>query len=63
MTDESELDYLQRRAAEELDYADVAADPIAAEIHRRMGLLYAKKVAELGHQQHLEIVPPSAAVA
>ena len=60
MTNESELEYLQRRAAEELACADVATDAIAAEVHLRMGLLYSNRAAELCNQQDMEIVPPTA---
>lgn len=48
MTKESELDFLLRRAAQELDYADLCRDPAVAAIHREMALMYAKRIADCG---------------
>ena len=44
---ENEIDYLRRRAAEELAAADDCADLAAARIHRSLSALYASKVDEL----------------
>ena len=46
---ETEIDYARRRTAEELDRADRCSDPDAAQVHRRLAVLYANMVAEL-HQ-------------
>lgn len=51
---ESEIDYARRRTAEELDRADRCADPNAANVHRRLAVLYANMVAELHHLTPLE---------
>ena len=63
MDRETELDFLLRRATEEIENADLCSDPVAAQIHRRMAVLYANRVAALGHHQHLEIVPQRLASA
>ena len=44
---ESEIDYARRRTAEELDRADRCSDPNAAQVHRRLAILYANMVAEM----------------
>ena len=44
---ESELEYLRRRTAEELDIADRSPLLVAADVHRRLAMLYASRVAEL----------------
>lgn len=46
---ESEIDYARRRTAEELDRSDSCSDPNAAQVHRRLAVLYANMVAELRH--------------
>ena len=51
---ESEIDYARRRTAEELDRADRCSDPNAAQVHRRLAILYANMVAELHHLTPLE---------
>jgi hypothetical protein len=53
---ESELEYLRRRTAEELDIAERSNVLVAAEVHRRLAMLYATRVAEMRHVPHLEIV-------
>jgi hypothetical protein len=55
---ESELEFLRRRTAEELDIADSSDVLVAAEVHRRLALLYASRVAEMRQVPHLEIVEP-----
>lgn len=52
---ESEIDYARRRTAEELDRAERCSDPSAAQIHRRLAILYANMVAELKQLTPLEI--------
>lgn len=52
---ESEIDYARRRTAEELDRAERSSDPNAANIHRRLAVLYANMVAELHHLTPLEL--------
>ena len=52
---ESEIDYARRRTAEELDRADGCSDPNAAQIHRRLAILYANMVAELRHLTPFEV--------
>ena len=52
---ESEIDYARRRTAEELDRADSCSDPNAAQIHRRLAILYANMVAELRHLTPFEV--------
>ena len=52
---ESEIDYARRRTAEELDRSDRCSDPNAAHIHRRLAILYANMVAELGHLTPFEV--------
>ena len=42
---ESELEFLRRRTAEELDIADRTDVLVASEVHRRLALLYASRVA------------------
>ena len=44
---ESNLDYLRRRAAEEAQRGEACTEPNIAAIHRRMGVLYADRVATL----------------
>ena len=55
---ESELEFLRRRTAEELDIADRTDVLVASEVHRRLALLYASRVAEMRQVPHLEIVEP-----
>ena len=52
---ESEIDYARRRTAEELDRAERCSDPSAAQIHRRLAILYANMVAELKQLTPMEI--------
>lgn len=52
---ESEIDYARRRTAEELDRSDRCSDPNAAQIHRRLAILYANMVAELRHLTPFEV--------
>lgn len=52
---ESEINYARRRTAEELDRADRCSDPNAAQIHRRLAILYANMVAELGQLTPFEV--------
>ena len=47
MARESEIDYLVRRAGEELDLADNSRDAGVAHIHRQMAVAYAERVAGL----------------
>lgn len=47
MSRESELDYLNRRAAEELDQAEACHDSSIAQIHREMAMAYAERIARL----------------
>lgn len=47
MGKESEIDYLARRAGEELDVADSSRDASVAHIHRQMAVAYAERVAGL----------------
>ncbi len=44
---ESDIEYLHRRAAEELRLANETKDPNAAAIHRRMVALYTDRIAAL----------------
>jgi hypothetical protein len=55
MFQESELDFLCRRATEELDRADAARDPRVAIVHREMATLYAEKVAALRGTMTLKV--------
>ncbi len=57
---EKELDYLLRRAAEELECAEASSDTIAAQVHRQMAVLYANQIAELRQLTELEIAGQSA---
>lgn len=52
---ESEIDYARRRTAEELDRAERCSDPSAAQVHRRLAILYAHTVAELHHLTPFEV--------
>ena len=52
---ESEIDYARRRTAEELDWADGCSDSNAAQIHRRLAILYANRVAELRQLTPFEV--------
>ena len=54
---ETELEYLRRRTAEELDIADHSHVAVAAEVHRRLALLYASRVAEMRQFPDLEQMP------
>ena len=47
---EEDLEYLNRRASEELRLAEEARDPTAAGIHGRMALLYADRIAALSER-------------
>lgn len=51
---ESEIEYLHRRAAEELRLAEAAEDSNAAAIHERMALLYADRIAALNADPELD---------
>ena len=55
---ESELEYLRRRTAEELDIADRSPVLVAADVHRRLAMLYASRIAELRDVPDLELVEP-----
>jgi hypothetical protein len=57
---ESELEFLRRRTAEELDIADRSSVLVAADVHRRLAMLYACRVAELRAIPHAEAVEPMA---
>ncbi len=57
---ESEFEYLRRRATEELEIADRSRVPIAAEVHRRLALLYAKRVAKMRTPPRLAVAEPIA---
>lgn len=57
---ENEIDYLRRRAAEELAAAGACADPAAAQIHRSLAALYASKIDELVRARGIEAVRPHA---
>lgn len=46
---ESEINYALRRTSEELERAEACSDPNAAQVHRRLAVLYANMVAELRH--------------
>lgn len=65
MSKESELEFLLRRATEEVEIADLSRDPVAARIHREMALIYARKVAEYGERPplHMPAVPPAVPLA
>jgi len=54
---ETELEYLRRRTAEELDIADHSHVAVAAEVHRRLAMLYASRVAEMRLFPELEEMP------
>jgi hypothetical protein len=55
---ESELEYLRRRTAEELDIADHSHVAVAAEVHRRLAMLYASRVAEMRSSPWPEVAEP-----
>jgi hypothetical protein len=55
---ETELEFLRRRTAEELDLADRSEMLVAADIHRRLAMLYASRIFEMRLAPHLEIVQP-----
>lgn len=57
---ENEIDYLRRRAAEELAAAGECADPAAANIHRSLAALYSSKIDELIRARGTEAVRPNA---
>lgn len=44
---ETELEFLRRRTTEELEIAEGCPIAAAAEVHRRLALLYAQRVAEM----------------
>lgn len=48
MTQESEIEFFERRAVAELDQADFSRDEKIAGIHRQLAMAYARRVAELG---------------
>lgn len=50
MHKEEDLEYLRRRAAQELRLAEDISDPKAAGIHERMALLYADQIAGLSER-------------
>jgi hypothetical protein len=54
---ETELEYLRRRTAEELDIADHSHVGVAAEAHRRLAMLYASRVAEMRQFPDREEMP------
>ena len=47
MEEETEIDYLARRAQAELALAETARDATAAHVHRQMAVAYAQRVADL----------------
>ena len=47
MVKESELDFLNRRAGEELDRADASRDASIAHIHRQLAMAYAERITKL----------------
>ena len=53
---EEDLEYLRRRAAEELRLAEDKRDLTAAEIHGRMALLYADRIAALSERSAFDPV-------
>jgi len=55
---ESELEFLRRRTAEELDIAESSDVLVAADAHRRLALLYASRAAEMRQMPHLEVAEP-----
>jgi hypothetical protein len=54
---ETELEYLRRRTAEELDIADRSPVAVAAEVHRRLAMLYASRIAEMRDAPYRVIEP------
>ena len=58
---EQDLDYLLRRANEEMDIAQACGDDIAAKIHREMAAMYTKRLIEIDRTRALAIVQPIAA--
>jgi len=52
---ESDIDYARRRTAEELDRSERCSNPYAAQVHRRLAVLYANMVAELHQLTPLEL--------
>ncbi len=57
---ESELEYLRRRTNEELDLADRTEVAVAADVHRRLAKLYAKRATEMRATPWLEVAEPMA---
>ncbi len=51
---ESDIEFLDRRAAEELQQAEQASDLAAAAIHRRMAALYADRAASLSELSNFD---------
>ena len=54
---ENELEFIRRRAAEELDRAERSGDLVAADIHRRMAIAYSNRAAEIENIRALNLVP------
>ncbi len=57
---ETELEFLRRRTTEELEIADGCAIAAAAEVHRRLALLYAQRVAQMREAPWPEVSEPMA---
>ncbi len=57
---ESEREYLRRRTNEELDLADRSEVAVAADVHRRLAMLYAKRAAEMRATPWLDVAEPMA---
>lgn len=51
---ESDIEFLGRRAAEELQHAERASDMAAAAIHRRMATLYADRLASISEHSNFD---------
>ena len=55
---EQDLDYLLRRANEEMDLAQQCGDDIAAKIHRELAALYTKRLIEIDRNSAMALVQP-----
>jgi hypothetical protein len=55
---ETEIEYMRRRTAEELDIADRTPVVVAAEVHRRLAMLYASRIAEMRDLPPREPIDP-----
>ncbi len=56
---ESDIEYLYRRAAEEMRCAEETNDPAAAAIHRRMAALYADRITVLTDNPDFDPIVPN----